>query len=65
MARKRLEEIEAMMDAAIERQGHHGVKKQRHQCAKHIESGVKLRLSEVEVDDAESDSLVRKVRNRT
>ena len=54
---KKIEEIEEMMDVAIEQNGHR--EKFRNTGSKHINSGVRLRLALVEVDDAESNSMVK------
>ena len=57
--RRSLEEVEQMMDEAIERHEHQSTKKTRHSYSERNNSGVRLRLPLVEVDDAESNRMVK------
>lgn len=50
---KKVEDIEDQMDAAIDQKDHKEMRKYRHGISKHIESSVKLRISD-EVEDPPS-----------
>ena len=51
--KKRIEEIESMVDAEIERKEHQGDKKNRHAWTKHTDTRVKVKLPNTEVEDSE------------
>ena len=56
MVRKRLDEIETMMDEAVVRKEHLEIKKLKHGIGKHTESAVRLKLVGTEVLDGDPQS---------
>jgi hypothetical protein len=51
---KKVEDIENLMDTAIDQKEHQEIKKHRHGIGKHVESSVKLHLAD-EVEEPEWD----------